>query len=245
MTSEVQKSVTSRDQVREVIPAVVVHVCRDRLGSRIRSLVLTGSLARGEETLLGTAKGWTLLGDGDFLAVSDHRGVTDEDCAGVCRESELSLAQQGIVAHIGIGLVRSHYFGRLRPSIFAYELRQFGRVVTGDDRILCAIPAFAAGKIPLADAYRLLGNRMIEQLEALVLPASPPGKLPDEAQYAIAKLYLDTATSLLVFVGAYHEHGAIGVAHNLLGVRPKEVGAHRWAMRSDDDEISSPTFRFR
>jgi len=53
------------------------------------------------------------------------------------------------------------------------------------------------------DAWRLLCNRLIELLDCGEELCREGGQLSPELQYRIVKLYLDMATSLLVFVGAY------------------------------------------
>jgi hypothetical protein len=99
--------------------------------------------------------------------------------------------------------VRGAYLRRLRPAIFAYELRASGRVVWGDATVLSLAPAFSAADIPLEDAWRLLCNRLVEQLEVAADMSEPATDLPEPALYRTVKLHLDMATSLLVFLGSY------------------------------------------
>jgi hypothetical protein len=65
------------------------------------------------------------------------------------------------------------------------------------------IPDFPVDRLSLEDAWRLLCNRMLELLECA--PELSSGSNPPSAKlrYKILKLYLDMATSLLVFVRAY------------------------------------------
>jgi hypothetical protein len=77
------------------------------------------------------------------------------------------------------------------------------RVVWGDSSILSLIPAFSAVDIPLEDAWRLLTNRMIEHLEATAGIETLTQSMPEGVRYRTVKLYLDMATSLLLFAGSY------------------------------------------
>jgi hypothetical protein len=105
------------------------------------------------------------------------------------------------------------------PEILAYELRTCGQVVWGDRDVLALVPRFRAEDIPLEDAWRLLCNRMIELLEVAPLgelgqvtrnseergraSAALPSTAPSFVPYSAVKLYLDMATSFLLFQGAY------------------------------------------
>jgi len=65
------------------------------------------------------------------------------------------------------------------------------------------VPAFAPEDILLEDAWRTLNNRMIELLEQSPLLARTSGTLPEGVAYRTVKLYLDMATSFLVFRRQY------------------------------------------
>jgi hypothetical protein len=82
-------------------------------------------------------------------------------------------------------------------------LRACGRVVWGDSSILSLIPAFSTVDIPLEDAWCLLANRMLEHLEAAAATDTRAASVPEGLRYRTTKLYLDMATSLLVFAGSY------------------------------------------
>ena len=112
---------------------------------------------------------------------------------------EEQLAAHKLQCRVGLSPVSTLFLEHMRPHIFGYELRTCGRVVWGDKKALQRIPAFEAEEIPLDDAVRLLCNRMIELLELV----AASGVRSKEAQYATVKLYLDMATSFLLFAGAY------------------------------------------
>ena len=180
----------------------VERACRDLLSSSLRAVILTGSLARDEGSFLRNQHGWLLLGDADFLAVVDGGSVPGSVIDEIRRQSISALRRHGITAEIGIGIVAPEFFRKLRPHIFAYELRSCGRVIDGDATILSQIPAFTSEDIPRHDAFRLLANRMIELLEPIA-QLEPRSTHAPGLRYAIDKLYLDMATSLLVFYGQY------------------------------------------
>src|SRR5207237_5460685 len=86
---------------------------------------------------------------------------------------EDALPRHNIECQVSIAAVHANYFEGLPEHIFSYELRSCGLVIWGNRTILDRIPQFAASEISQEDAWRLLGNRIVEQLEvASELPAS-------------------------------------------------------------------------
>lgn len=180
------------------------EVAAERYGERLGALVLTGSLARDEATIVDDSRGVRVLGDAEFLAIfADGRAIPPES---ELRRLEAAVAARlapAIDCPISVGGVGTAYLRGLRPHIFGYELRTCGQVIHGDPAVLALIPSFGAHDIPREDAWRLLCNRIVEYLEvvtAAVPLGSPPAR---ERRYRTAKLGLDLATSWLVFVGAY------------------------------------------
>src|SRR5205807_6068276 len=109
---------------------------------------------------------------------------------GPLRQSiEEGVSRRGILARVTLSAVHPDYLRKLRPHIFAYELKKCGRVIWGDSQILSLVPRFSASRIPFEDAWRLLCNRMIEQLEVLDGLEDRPTILPPEAFYRTIKLY--------------------------------------------------------
>jgi hypothetical protein len=178
--------------------------CAERYGRGLRAVVVTGSLARDEATFVEEPGGIRLLGDGEFLLIfADDAALPPEsEVRDLGRLTEEGLrAGAGLTAHIGLSAGKAAYLSALEPHIFALELRECGRVVWGEPGILSLVPGFRPADLSLEDAWRLLANRLVEQL-ALASGAGSPGA-GREMGYRTLKLYLDMATSLLVFAGAY------------------------------------------
>jgi hypothetical protein len=197
--------VTRRIEVVQKICEVVSAECKTAFGNRVISLIVTGSAARGEATIVNSGHGWKLLGDAEFLIVVQNTAESvDARCTdSLKRESERKLRRQGIEVSIDLAVVEASYFKKLPPYIFSYELRVCGRVVSGDPSVLELIPRFTVSDISREDAWRLLCNRMIEQLEFVVDLERSPEQLTPRLHYATVKLYLDMATSYLTFMGCY------------------------------------------
>ena len=194
-----------RNEIIQKIYDAVDAECIIAFGNRAVSLIVTGSAARGEATIVNSGNGWKLLGDAEFLlVVQQTAGAADARCANtVMCESARKLRSQGIEVSTGLAVVQVSYFKRLPPYIFSYELRVCGRVISGDPSVLELIPKFTARDISREDAWRLLCNRMIEQLRFVGDLQGSPMQLTPRLHYATVKLYLDMATSYLAFIGGY------------------------------------------
>ena len=193
--------------IRETVCAIVGRVCRHYWSDRLRALLLTGSVARDEATILSHSDSSRALGDADFVAVlQPHAPLPAASAvADLTAKCESELRAAGVTIHVGMAVVHDDYFRRLPAHIFTYELRCCGRMVCGEENPLELIPDFPASAIDTEDAWRLLANRTIELLE-LAERREPSGNLagvPEELHYRAVKLFLDMATSLLVFLGAY------------------------------------------
>jgi hypothetical protein len=191
--------------LRETIGGQVSRLCFQMHGESLRAVVLTGSLARDEATLIEEKKSWRLLGDAEFLLIFQPQACLPAKVAmGFLRKNiETSISRLGIAGDVSISAAHPKYLRRMRPHIFAYELRNRGQVVGGDPQILTQIPGFSVTDIPLEDGWRLLSNRMVEQLEVLEGLEQRPKVLPRHLLYRTVKLYLDMATSFLLFAGHY------------------------------------------
>jgi predicted nucleotidyltransferase len=193
-------------QMAEVIKEGTARLCAERYGSRLRSVVVTGSVARDEATFVGNLTGRRLLGDAEFLLIfSDLSTLPAEgETIELSRRVEARLlAEHHLSGHIELSAGRAAYLTHLDPHIFALELRECGRVIWGDSAVLSLIPAFDATAIPLEDAWRLLANRIVEHLALATEQVGAQPGVSLNARYRTIKLYLDMATSLLLFSGAY------------------------------------------
>ena len=190
---------------RALISEEVARIVPARYGNALRAVVLTGSVARDEATVVRRPRGWKVLGDAELYLVFHDRAPlpTPEAIAAVCEEVSKALAKRCLLIPIGFSPVDGPYFERMPRHILTYELRACGCVVWGDAAILDLIPAFTPAEMSLEDAWRLLANRIVEQLEAIVCKGQSDDPFSEEARYHTTKLYLDMATSYLVFVGHY------------------------------------------
>lgn len=170
----------------------------------VAALILTGSIARGEGSFIEAADGRArLLGDVEFLLVSESPERERAVAAGLEAALSEALLGEGIHAPVDVGTVRPDYFDGIRPHIFGVELKAHGKVVAGDRSIMERMPEFGPRDIPRWDAIHLLFNRMVEQMIALEGLLHGDAEDIRNAYYQNIKLTVDMGGSLLAFQRRY------------------------------------------
>jgi hypothetical protein len=187
--------------------AECVAVVTERLAAPgLVAIVLTGSFARGEGTVLPVADTLRVLGDFEFFVVLSGRpeaGLRRQMTAWG-REASARLATLGVRVDVEFGPVGLSFLrSRARPSIFVHDLRHHGKVLWGRPDVLHLVPWFEAGAIPRDDAVRLIFNRIIEQLATWERLEGLDGDELLDAAYQRLKLTLDVAGSALAFAGMH------------------------------------------
>jgi hypothetical protein len=196
--------VLDRASLRRIVCERTRSQCENSFNGELRAIVLTGSLARDEASFQCNAGCWELFGDAEFLLVLEKNHGRSRKTLNTLRQRiENDLRQRQIKCTIDLSAVSESYFRELPPHIFSYELKRCGKVICGEDRVLQLIPDFSVSDLSREDAWRLLCNRMIEQFAFVEDLSRMVSELTPRLHYATVKLYLDMATSYLVFAGAY------------------------------------------
>jgi hypothetical protein len=192
-------------ELSAIIGEETVRLCLEKCGQKLHAIILTGSLARDEATFIPEKTGWRLLGDADLFLVYEQtsRLTSDADLSSLASAIEERLIARGIHGEVGLGAIHPSYLRQLKPRIATYELRNSGRVLWGDAQVLSLIPQFGVEEISREDAWRMLCNRAIEFLANAATGEPGEAQVASSTFYAALKLMLDSATSYLVFAGAY------------------------------------------
>jgi hypothetical protein len=191
--------------IRRLIEGCVAFV-RERVSPQsLVAIVLTGSFARGEGSVLRVGGRLKVLGDIEFFVVLAHPGDYRRlrpEMATWGAVAAAALGGDGVSADIEFGPVHVEYLRRrAAPSIFVYDLRHHGKVLWGPPDLLDAMPALTPEAIPREDALRLLLNRIVEQLDAHDRVATLAGDALLGIAYQQVKIVLDLAGSALAFSG--------------------------------------------
>jgi hypothetical protein len=193
--------------IERVIDACAAFIAERLAGDALVALVLTGSFARGEGSVLEVGDHLRVLGDLEFFVVSAsaaHDRTLRPSLARWSSEATERFGRGAVRVDIEFGLLDLEYLRRrARPTIFLYDLLHHGRVVRGRDDVLTDVATVAAVDIPRDDALFLLFNRMIEQLDLYERLPELGGEALVDAAHQRQKLVLDLAGSALAFRGAH------------------------------------------
>ncbi|MBI2203768.1 MAG: hypothetical protein HYU41_07960 [Candidatus Rokubacteria bacterium] len=193
-----------------VIRRALVRACdllRDRLPEgKLAALILTGSFARGEGSVMSAGGRLRVLGDIEFLVVFasavDYYAYRTR-MADWAKDATQAVRDE-VEVDVEFGPVGIEYLRRYAsPSIFVYDLIRHGKVVWGPHDIVKLVREFGPEKIPPTDALYLLFNRTIEQLEAWDRVPTLDGRALWDLAYQRLKLMLDLAGSALAFSGRH------------------------------------------
>ncbi len=192
-------------RIERVLPEIGNRVA-ESLSPKPLAVLLTGSFARGEGSARWVGNRLRALGDMEFLVLcpteSDLGTVQQVLDHQACRLRQW-LASHEIECELEFSAVDRNYLSHLRPHIFAFELLAHAQTVWGDDQILASAPRFPAYAIPRWDAWRLLNNRLLEQLQWAEVSRRYDVEWLQSAFYHVLKCYLDLATTVLIFEGQY------------------------------------------
>ena len=196
------------DEVRRELEQLIVRVRNCAAAPSVAGVLLTGSFARGEGTVIAhprTRSRW--LSDVECLVVVRGGIVSRREIQRSMRQverdtnSDLANAERGIKVELRAILTQG--MTRLRPAIFTRELCEHAKLLWGDPGAIPVPRMPSSGEaISKYDAFRLLNNRIIEQIAVRSEYADRVGDSTTTA-YSLAKFWIDLGTSLSVFLGCY------------------------------------------
>jgi Family of unknown function (DUF6508) len=197
-----------QDEVRSELDRLLERVRNCPAAPCIVGVLLTGSFARGEGTLIAYPQSrnrW--LSDVECLVVVRGGIVSRQEIQRSMRQierdtnSDVANAARGVKVELRAILTEGML--RLPPAIFTSELREHARLLCGDPAAIPAPPVNLNGEgISKRDAFRLLNNRIIEQIAVRDQYADHTSDSTTTA-YSLAKFWIDLGTSLSVFLGCY------------------------------------------
>jgi len=192
---------TLPDCLDEAIDCVSLAVQSD--GHEFCALILTGSAARAEMTIVERDGSVVWLSDLEFLVPIEspkHLPSARESLARITKAVSAQLLQKGQQLEVELTPAPFAYFTSLTPRIFSVELKEHGRQLFGKTNVLDLVPEIPTGGISEEEAWRLLSNRLVERIAA---DLEWDALTVIEARYGLSKLALDILTSSAVFAGAY------------------------------------------
>lgn len=197
-----------QDEVRGELERLLERVCESAAAPCVAGVLLTGSFARGEGTVIPhprTKSRW--LSDVECLVVVRGGIVSGREIEQSLRQIELETNSDRANAERGIKVelraILAQGMARLRPAIFTRELCEHAKLLWGDPAAIPVPPAPSSrAAISKHDAFRLLNNRIIEQIAVRSEHADRTSDNTTTA-YSLAKFWIDLGTSLSVFLECY------------------------------------------
>ena len=215
------------ESARQAICTVTKEACLKTFGEKLEAILLTGSMGRREASFDFKEGRCKCLGDAEFMVVFKQKSELPSSLqVQQVRESiESKLVLSAIHCAVDLSPINRDYLQKLPPHVFSYELKHGSTIVWGNTEILDVIPNFSVTDLSKEDAWRLLCNRLLELFECADELTSGNEIISEQLEYKVAKLYLDMATSLLVFEGSYAPSYQLRreQLQQLAGQSPKQV----------------------
>ncbi len=197
-----------QDEVRGELERLLARVRNCAAAPCVAGVLLTGSFARGEGTVIPhpqTKSRW--LSDVECLVVVRGGIVSNRELDRSMRQVEMDTNSDAVNAARGIKVelraILSQGMTRLRPGISTRELCEHAKLLWGDPAEIPFPGMSASGEaISKSDAFRLLNNRIIEQI-AVRSEYTDRANDSTTTAYSLAKFWIDLGTSLSVFLGCY------------------------------------------
>ena len=197
-----------QDEVRRELDLLIARVRNSVAAPSVAGVLLTGSFARGEGTIipdLRTRSRW--LSDVECLVVVRGGIISKPEIRQSMRQIEMDTnsdrgnTERGIKVELRAILTQGMV--RLRPAIFTRELCEHAKLLWGDPAAIPVPRTPSSGEgISKYDAFRLLNNRIIEQI-AVRSEYADRASDSTAVAYSLTKFWIDLGTSLSVFLGCY------------------------------------------
>jgi hypothetical protein len=178
----------------------------DEAGDGLEGLILGGSFASNEGSVVMLDGGPLFLSDIDLLLVA----ATEEPHSRLySRRSAIGKACENLLSdakfngRVDIGVMTGGELAGMSHSPGVFDMRERGVLLHGESELLNRLPSFPAEGIGAAEAVRLLENRMAAFLGARPSTDSPEGMELQTFLYAVSRVYTDIITASLCAAGLY------------------------------------------
>lgn len=173
---------------------------------KIDGILLCGSFATGEGTVV-LASGRTLfLSDLDIVVVVNSLGVHQSALSekrNIGNRCERLWPGAEFRGKINVGIYYQSELPGLPPNPGVYDLKNRGILFFGEEDVVKLIPNYQSKEITKEEAVRLIENRIVALLGAHRLIDKDDREDRLELLYGISRVYTDILISSMVFAGEY------------------------------------------
>lgn len=190
--------------VQDFLKNVCDIIVKNISGQNIESVILIGSFSKGEGTVyIDRNNRPVFLSDSEFIVVlnkeADYRTLTDKsEQIGINVSRMLKEKEFDIEVDLSLFLEKS--LTKMPPTAFTYELKNYGKVIWGNRKILDVVPDYKRNDIKKEESVAVIFNRAIEQLNEIF---GDKKEVMTTQTYQICKGYVNLASSILIAEGKY------------------------------------------
>ncbi|MEA3369478.1 MAG: hypothetical protein U9Q24_03920 [Candidatus Ratteibacteria bacterium] len=189
-----------QDFLKNVCEVIVENIS----GQNIESVILIGSFSKGEGTVyIDRNNRPVFLSDSEFIVVltkeADYRMLRDKPNQ-ISINVSRKLKEEEFDLEVDLSLFLEKSLTKMPPTAFTYELKNYGKVVWGNRKILDVVPDYKRDDIKKEESMVVIFNRALEQLKEIF--GDKKGIMPTQT-YQICKGYVNLASSILIAEGKY------------------------------------------
>ncbi len=187
--------------------AACARLIEERIGrGKARAVVICGSFATGDESIVLETEPPILLSDVDTVVVVpsladlQRWGARRVELGAAC---EALLPEVRFAGRVDVGFMLERDLGALpaRPGVL--DMRSAGRVLAGEPRVIEAVPDYRPSDIQAREAVILIENRIVSLLGWVSGGAGSGEEGWYRFRYEMAKAYTDMAAAALSIAGSY------------------------------------------
>ncbi len=172
----------------------------------IDGILLCGSFATGEGSVVLSSKGTLFLSDVDIVVVVNSFSIHQYILPGKRKlgdECEKLWSDAKFRGRVNIGIFHSVELSLLTPSPGVYDMKKNGLVLFGRKEFPSLFPSYKSNDITLEEVVRLMENRIVAHLGAHRLIHT--AELEDRFAliYEVSRVYTDMLTGAMIVAGEY------------------------------------------
>jgi predicted nucleotidyltransferase len=198
---------TSDSDIIHDCTTMILKYLFDFIGrGNIVSVILTGSAARDQASYKYIDGKPFLESDLDLVVVVKRFAIIKSFILikRLSKKLTLELKKKRLLSYVSFSIATEKVLLHASPSIFYQDLNLNGKVIFGTEKH-SLLRKYETNDIPIQDVYRLIFNRMVESLEALVISGTIEKKITrdgfDLVLKRIAKLNFALIQAILIKEG--------------------------------------------
>ncbi|KMY43014.1 hypothetical protein AC622_01005 [Bacillus sp. FJAT-27916] len=166
------------------------------------SIILTGSLSRGEGSWTVIDETLELISDIEYVVVIEDSNNSMEIHQMIEDYNETAISVSNPFFHIDFSVVPKRHLKKLEKKLFIFETKVNGRVIYGEEDITSLLPTVTINNINFSDVFDIFNHRMFSIIYYGIDKKVSDSLSSDQImRYIIARNGLDLLTIYLISKG--------------------------------------------